>query len=170
MKEKDNVVTSVQINQRQESHGDERASENDNFKQFQSIGSITKTYDVKRDDVVSDSGNSTARDSKIIQSSMATNSFSATKSKMIELTQRFPLNKFPNETKLLTTNSTESDGGVFDFKSDNVKPKPKPVNNSNAEKQVSVDETLIEVIIEKHFDSIKSKLEDTIKTKENTLR
>lgn len=152
-------------------HNDERISANDhgfNKIHFTTGGSNTRAYGVKKD--VSDSGNSTAKDSKIIQSSVATNSFSATKSKMTEITQRFPLNKLASETKPLKTNPVEDDGDVFDVKSIRAKSSLDREKNSDDERHSLVDTTHVKVIIEKHFDSIKNKLEDTIKTKETIFR
>lgn len=125
-------------------------------------------YNVKRDDLVSDSGNSTGKDSKITQSPVITNSFSATKSKMAEITQRFPLNQFSNETKLVNIKLIGEDVDIFDTKSQSVKSKFEPTDNFHDEKPF--DEAHIKLIIESNCDLIKSKLEDTIKTKENIFR
>lgn len=134
----------------------------DNFNEFQSIETIAAqpTYNIKKEDVISDSGNSTARDSKIVQSSIATHSFSATKSKMAEITQRFPLNRFTNETKLFKTKHIKEN----DVKENEL------MNNSNDEKHKLLDAVHIKLIIENHCDIIKSKLEDTIKINENKFR
>lgn len=128
----------------------------------------TKLYSVKKDDLVSDSGNSTEKDSKILQSSMVTNSFSATKSKMAEITQRFPLNQFTNETKSVKIKPIEEDLDIFDSKSKSIKSKFVSTNNLHDEKQL--DEAHIKLIIESNCDLIKNKLENTIKTKENIFR
>lgn len=122
----------------------------------------------KKDDLVSDSGNSTEKDSKIIQSPMVTNNFSATKSKMAEITKRFPLNQLTNETKLVKIKSTENDKDIFDNRQIGVISKFELANNLHDEKQL--DETLIKLIIENNCDLIKNKLEDTIKIKENVFR
>lgn len=128
-------------------------------------------YNVKKEDVISDSGNSTAKDSKIIQSSIATNSFSETKNKVAEITQRYPLNQFTNEPKLLKTKpEIESDKDIFDTMSNNSKSKFELTNNLNDEKQKLLDMTHINIMIENHCDLIKNKLEDTIKIKENIFR
>lgn len=125
---------------------------------------------VKKDDLISDSGNSTAKDSKILQSSTATNSFSATKKKMAEITQRFPLNQHTNEIKFVKTNSIENDECISDLKSNGIKPKFDLSNCVSSENQTLMDAANIKVIIENHCDLIKNKLEDTIKTKENIFR
>ncbi|XP_022177088.1 spindle pole body component 110 isoform X2 [Myzus persicae] len=171
-KEQDNNVTTVQLNKRHEridSLNDERKSAIDNFNTFQSTGT-TKLYNVKKDDLVSDSGNSTAKDSKIIQSSVASSSFSATKSKMAEITQRFPLNQFSNETKLFKRKPIESDEGIFDVKSNCIKTKIESGNNLEDEKPTLLDDARIKVIVEKHCDLMKNKLEDTVKTNQNILK
>lgn len=162
------------MNNRQERndvHNDERISANDhgfNKIHFMTEGRNTRVSGVKKD--VSDSGNSTAKDSKIVQSSMATNSFTATKSKMAEITQRFPLNKLASETKPLKANPVEGEGGIFDVKCIRAKSSFDQEKNSDDERHSLVDDTHVKVIIEKHFDSIKNKLEDTIKTKETIFR
>ncbi|CAH1707562.1 uncharacterized protein PF3D7_1120600 isoform X2 [Aphis gossypii] len=171
-KEKDNIVTSVQLNKRHEkidTIDDDGKSAIDNINDFQSIGTA-KLYNVKKDDLVSDSGNSTAKDSKIIQSSIASSSLSATKSKMAEITQRFPLNQFSNETKLFKRKPIISDEGIFDLKSNNIKSKIESGNDLEDEKPKLLDDTHIKVKIEKHCDLMKNKLEDTIKTNQNILR
>lgn len=148
-----------------------RVSANDNFDEFQSTAEITnQAYNVKKDDVISDSGNSTAKDSKIIQSSMTTNSsFSATKSKMAEITQRFPLNKFTNEIQLSKLNSpVENEKRFLDINNSNSKFDLK--SNSNDEKHALLDTAQVTVIIEKHIDLMQNKLENTIKTRENMFR
>lgn len=153
----------------------------DNFNKFQSIGTTAITQlpnnnNVRKDDLVSDSGNSTAKDSKIMQSSMATNSFSVTKNKMVEIAQRFPLNKFTNtnETKLLKTkHAIEGDEYNFDasIKSNSDKSKFEQEINTNDEKHtLQLDVDHIKVIIENHCELIKNKLEDTIKTKQKIFR
>lgn len=173
-KEKDNIITTVQLNKRHEridiSLDDDNKSAIDNFNEFQSIGTA-KLYNVKKDDFISDSGNSTARDSKIIQSSIASSSLSATKSKMAEITQRFPLNQFSNETKLFKRKPIESDEAIFEVKSNNcIKTKVESDNNLENEKSIALDESRIKLMIEKHCDLIKNKLEETVKTNENILR
>ncbi|XP_060865037.1 uncharacterized protein PF3D7_1120600 isoform X2 [Metopolophium dirhodum] len=169
-KEKDNIVTTVQLNKhhdRIDALNDDRKSAIDNFNKFQSTG-ITKLYNSKKDDLISDSGNSTAKDSKIIQSSVASSSFSATKSKMEEITQRFPLNQFSNETKLFKRKPIENDEGI---KSSNcIKTKIESENNLKNEKPILLDDTRIQVIVEKHCDLMKHKLEDTVKTNQNILK
>lgn len=148
-----------------------RVSANDNFDKFQSTAEIThQAYNVKKDDVISDSGNSTAKDSKIIQSSMTTNSsFSATKSKMAEITQRFPLNKFTNEIKLSKLNSpVENEKRFLDINNSNSKYDLK--SNSNDEKHSLLDTAQVTVIIERHIDLMQNKLENTIKARENMFR
>lgn len=137
-----------------------------NFNEFQSNkDTIQQLYYVKNDDLVSDSGNSTAKDSKIIQSSIITNSISATKSKMAEITQSFPLNQSTSEIQILNIKKKQNDEDVFDNSSNNIK--SKFVNN---EKQMLLDDTHIKVIIENHCDLIKNQLENTIKTKENIFK
>jgi len=172
-KEKDNNVTTVQLNKRHEgidTLNDEKKSAIDHFKNVQSTGT-TKLYNVKKDDLVSDSGNSTAKDSNIIQSSVASSSFSATKSKMAEITQRFPLNQFSNETKLFKRKPIESDEGIFDVKSNCIKTKIiESENNLEDDKPTLLDDSLIKVIVEKHCDLMKNKLEDTVKTNQNILK
>lgn len=171
-KEKDNIVTSVQLNKRHEkidTVDDDGKSAIDNINDFQSI-ETAKLYDVKKDDLVSDSGNSTAKDSKIIQSSIASSSLSATKSKMAEITQRFPLNQFSNETKLFKRKPIISDEGIFDLESNNIKSKIESGNDLEDEKPKLLDDTHVKVKIEKHCDLMKNKLEDTIKTNQNILR
>ncbi|XP_025199483.1 uncharacterized protein LOC112597587 [Melanaphis sacchari] len=166
-KEKDNIVTSVQLNKRHEKTdtvNDDGKSAIDNFNEFQSIGN-TKLYNVKKDDLISDSGNSTAKDSKIIQSSIASNSLSATKSKMAEITQRFPINQLSNETKSFKRKPTISDEGIFDIKS-----KIESENNLEDNKPTLLDDPRIKVKIEEHCDFIKNKLENTIRTNQNILR
>ncbi|XP_016659715.1 spindle assembly checkpoint component MAD1 isoform X2 [Acyrthosiphon pisum] len=130
---------------------------------------LQKLYNAKKDDLVSDSGNSTAKDSKIIQSSVAS-SFSATKSKMEEITQRFPFNQFSNETKLFKRKPIESDEGIFDVKSNCIKTKIESENNLKNEKPILLDDARIQVIVEKHCNLMKNKLEDTVKTNQNILK
>ncbi|CAI6366700.1 unnamed protein product [Macrosiphum euphorbiae] len=171
-KEKDNIVTTVELNKHHEridAFNDDRKSAIDHFNKFQSTGT-TKLYNAKKDDLVSDSGNSTAKDSKIIQSSVASSSFSATKSKMEEITQRFPLNQFSNETKLFKRKPIESDEGIFDVKSNCIKTKVESENNLKNEKPILLDDARIQVIVEKHCDLMKNKLEDTVKTNQNILK
>jgi len=161
-------MKSIPINQRQEMN-DERISTSDNLNEFQSVG-ITKLYNyAKKDDVVSDSGNSTAKNSKIIQSSTSINDFSTTKSKMAEITQKLQLNIKNNEK--LKTKPVENNISIVDAKYNNtVKTKFDLVNDSYDEKQTTLNEANIKVLIESHFDSIKNKLEDNIKTKETIFR
>lgn len=170
-KDKNNFVTTIEKNKQNEKKENilagDRRRESNNLNGFHSMGT-TKLYNVKKDDLVSDSGNSTEKDSKIIQSSVVTNSFSATKSKMAEITQRFPLNQFTSETKLVKIKPIEEDVDIFDTKSKNVQTKFESINNSHYEKQL--DEAQIKLIIESNCDSIKNKLEDTIKTKEDIFR
>ncbi|XP_026810555.1 protein PFC0760c isoform X2 [Rhopalosiphum maidis] len=169
-KEKDNIITSVQLNKRHEkidTVDDDIKSAIDNFNEFQSIGTA-KSYNIKKDDLVSDSGNSTAKDSKIIQSSIASNSLSATKNKMTEITQRFPLNQFSNETKLFKRNP--SDEGIFDVKSNCIKSKIESENNLEHEKSTLLDDAHIKIKIEKHCDLLKNELENTIRTNQDILR
>lgn len=171
-KEKDNIITTVQLNKHHEridAFNDDRKSAIDNFNKFPSTGT-TKLYNAKKDDLVSDSGNSTAKDSKIILSSVASSSFSATKSKMEEITQRFPLNQFSNETKLFKRKPIESDEGIFDVKSNCIKTKVESENNLKNEKPILLDDARIQVIVEKQCDLIKNKLEDTVKTNQNILK
>lgn len=126
---------------------------------------------VKKDNVISDSGNSRAKDLKTGQSSTTTNSFSATKSKMVEITQQFPLNQFTNEAKLFRTKcEKESNKDTFDIESNSITSKFELMNNSNEEKHELLDAVHIKVMIENHCDLIKNKLEDTIKIKENIFR
>lgn len=138
---------------------------NENFNEFQFI-ETTQLYNVKKDDVVSDSGNSTAKDSKTIQSP-TTNSYSVTKNKLAEITQRFPLNQSTSETKI---KPTENDENIFNNKSNNNKSKFETVNNLNDDNQKLLDGAYITNIIESHCDLIKNQLENTIKTKENLFR
>jgi len=171
-KEKDNIVTIVQLNKHHEridALDDDRKSVIDNFNQFQSTGA-TKLYNTKKDDLVSDSGNSTAKDSKIIQSSVASSSFSATKSKMEEITQRFPLNQFSNETKLFKRKSIESDEGIFDLRSNSIKTKIESENNLKNEKPILLDDAHVQAIVEKHCELMKNKLEDTVITNQKILK
>lgn len=163
LKETDNVVTKIQINKQPERNIDDGRSASKNFND---TTGTTQLYNIKRDDLVSDSGNSTGKDSKILQSSNATNSFSATKSKTAE----FPLNQFTNETKLLKIKSIESEGvnDIVNDKSNNIKFELK--NDLNDKKQTFLDIAQIKVLIENHCDLIKNKMEDTIKTKENFFR
>lgn len=163
------------MNERQERNDvfndEKRKSPNDKFDEFQStVETTTQAYNVKKDDVISDSGNSTAKDSKIIQSSMTTNSsFSATKSKMAEITQRFPLNKFTNEIQLSKLNSpVENERRFLDVNNSNSKFDLK--SNSNDEKHALLDIAQVTVIIEKHIDLMQNKLENTIKARENMFR
>lgn len=136
---------------------------------MQSRGS-TQLYNVKKDDLISDSGNSTAKDSKLLQSTLASNSFSITKNKMAEIAQRFSSNQYTNETKISNLNSIASDESVLGIESNNVISKFELANNSNNEKQSTLDAAQIQVIIEKYCNSIKNKLEETINTKENIFR
>lgn len=148
-----------------------RISANDNVDEFQStIETTNRAYNVKKDDVISDSGNSTAKDSKIIQSSMTTNSsFSATKSKMSEITQRFPLNKFTNEIQLSKLNSSvENEKRFLDINNSNSKFDLK--SNSNDEKHALLDTAQVTAIIEKYIDLMQNKLENTINARENMFR
>lgn len=124
-------------------------------------------YTVKKDDLVSDSGNFTEKDSKIIQSSIVNDSFSATKSKMAEITQRFPFNQYTKESKLENVKPKEKDENNFDIKSNSVKSKLEIMNLYD---EKHLDEAHIKLIIENNCDLIKNKLEDTIKTKENIMR
>lgn len=171
-KEKNNFVTTIEKNKRNEKNDNiltenKIRPESNNFNGLHSMGT-TKLYNVKKDDLVSDSGNSTEKDSKILQSSLVTNSFSATKSKMAEITQRFPLNQFTSEIKSLKIKPTEEDVDIFDPNSKSVKSKFESTNNLHDDKQL--DEAHIKLIIESNCDLIKNKLEDTIKTKENKFR
>lgn len=125
---------------------------------------------VKKDDLISDSGNSTAKDSKILQSSTATNSFSATKKKMAEITQRFPINQRTNEINFFKTDVIENDASISDMKSNGIKPKVDSPNCVNTGNQTLMDAKNIKVIIENHCGLIKNNLEDTIKIKENIFR
>lgn len=120
--------------------------------------------------MISDSGNSTAKDSKLIQSSVASSSFSATKSKMAEITQRFPLNQFSKETKLFKRKPIETDEGIFDVKSNCIKTKIEQENNLEDEKPILLDDARIDVIVEKHCNLMKNKLEDTVKTNQIILK
>lgn len=171
-KEKDNIVTTIQLNEHHEkidTLNTDKKSAIDNFNKFQSTGTI-KSYNAKKDDLVSDSGNSTAKDSKIIQSSVASSSFSATKSKMEEITQRFPLNQFSNETKLFKRKPIGSDEGIFDLKSNCIKTKSESENNLENEKPTLLDDARIKVIVEKYCDLMKNNLEDAVKTNQNILK
>lgn len=175
VKDKKNV-SSVQLNnilqKNNDVHNDEMISTNDcSLNKIQSMtgeSNIQMYNSVKKE--VSDSGNSTAKDSKIIQSSMATNSFSAAKSKMAEIIQQFPLNKPPSETKPLITHLVEGDGDIFDVKCIRAKSGIDQAKNSDENIHSLMEDMHVKVLIEKHFDSIKNKLEDTIKTKETIFR
>jgi len=171
------------MNKRQERNNNlngDRCAGSDNFNQFQptetTATQLQYNDNVKKDDLVSDSKNSTAKDSRIIQSSTTANSFSATKNKMVEIAQRFPLNQFTNinEIKLLKTKpAMESNERIFDvsIKSNSDKSKFELENNTNHKKQtLQLDPEHIKVLIENHCDLIKNKLEDTIKTKEDIFR
>lgn len=105
----------------------------------------------------------------MLQSTLASNSFSITKNKMAEITQRFSLNQYTNDTKISNVNSIVRDEGILGIKSSNVISRFELANNLNGEKQL-LDAAQIQVIIEKHCNSIKNKLEDTINTKENIFR
>lgn len=164
LNKKDNVVTTIQVNKEHERNNDDGRSARNNF--IDTIGT-TQLYNMKKDDLVSDSGNSTGKDSKILQSN-ATISFSATKSKMAEITQRFPLNQFTNEPKLLKMKPIESDEGVNAIKSNSIK--FELTNDFNDKTQTFMDTAQIKILIENHCDFIKNKMEDTFKTKEKIFR
>lgn len=163
LKEKDNVA--IQINKQSEKNNDDVRSPSKNFKD--TIGT-TQLYNTKKDDLVSDSGNSTGKDSKIIQLTNATNSLSATEIKMAEITQRFPLNQNTNETKFIKIKSIENDEGVNDVKSNSLK--FELTNSMNDKNQTLLDIAQIKVLIGNHCDLIQNKMENIIKIKENILR
>jgi len=171
------------MNKRQEQNNNlngDRSADSDNFNQFQSTEPIATQLHYnnngKKDDLIGDSRNFTAKDSKIIQSSMTANSFSTTKNKMIEIAQRFPLNQLTNtnEIKLLKTKpAVESNEQIFDvnIKSNGDKSKIELENNTNDKKQtLQLNTEHIKVLIENHCDLVKKKIEDTIKTKEDIFR
>lgn len=131
----------------------------------------TQLHEFKKDDLISDSGNSTGKDSKVIQSSIATNSFSATKSKITKITQRFPLNQSINDPNFTKFKSSESNEDILDLKPSSSKSNFILENHFNDnDKQTFLDAAQIKIIIENHCESIRNKLEDNIKTKENLSR
>jgi hypothetical protein len=103
-----------------------------------------------------------------MQSSNATNSFSAIKSKMAEINQQFPLNQNTNETKLLKIKSIENYEDDNDIKSSSIK--FESTNYLNDKNQTFLDIAQIKILIENHYDLLQNKMEDTIKTKENIFR
>lgn len=149
---------------------DSKKSTIDNFNKFKPSETI-KLHNVKTDTLVSDSGNFTEKDSKVLQSSIATNSFTATNSKIVKITKQFPLNQSINDTNFSKMKSIKHDEGIFDLKFPSYKSKFELENDSDInEEQTLLDAVQIKIIIENHCDLIRNKLEDTIKIKENIFK
>ncbi|VVC30248.1 Hypothetical protein CINCED_3A011342 [Cinara cedri] len=169
----DDIITTVQINKQQEKNdifNDIKKSTNVNFNEFQT-SEIVKLHNLKKDDLVSDSGNSTEKDSKVMQSYIASNSFPATKSKITRINQQFPLNQSINDTSFSKIKPTESNENIFDLKPPSYKSNSEQENHSNInEKQTFLNTAQIKIIIENNCELIRNKLEDNIKTKENIFR
>lgn len=129
-------------------------------------------HNVKKDDFISDSGNSTEKDSKVMQSSIATNSFLTTKNKMAKITKQYPFNQSTNDDKHFSKiKSTEYNENMLEVKPPISESKFELDNHSiNNEKQTLLDAAQIKIIIENHCDLIRHKLEDTLGIKENIFR
>lgn len=140
-----------------------RRFSNSYFNGFQHVG-IDST---KKEYSAGDSGNSTAKDFK----STVTDSFASTKSKVVEIAQRFPLNQ--SETRQLKTQYTvDGDLITYDEKPSDEKKKLnfELTKVSDGKEQNALDVSQIKTIIQNQCDLIKNELENTIRIKENVFR
>lgn len=168
------MITKIKLNKRTEKIDvSNDVVPTDYFDDFK-VTETKQPENIKKDFCLGENENSKAKDSNIMQSLISSNNFAATKNKVAEVTQRFPLNQFTNEKKLLNIKPLDNDGVMFSQKlnseKENYKSKSDLTNNLNNEKLTPLNVSQIKLLVENHCDYIKNKLEDTIKIKENIFR